>query len=90
MSRNQPPKNIKELRDVALQALTELRNREIDTTEALAVGKVCDTVLGTIKSEYEYARATGQEPNVPFMHVDNSNQLALEAKNPRKQLDIIR
>lgn len=74
---NQKIRNIEDLRGLALLTLEKLRDREIDTSEAAATGKVVDSVLGTIKSQLEYARATQTEANIEFMQ-GRDDKLTLE------------
>lgn len=65
-------RNINDLREVALLTLERLRDGEISTGEAAATGKVVDSVLGTIKSQLEYSRASGQEAFIEFMIDENA------------------
>lgn len=78
---------IEALRDHALNTLEKLSNGEIDTTEAGVTGKLCESVISTIKAQLEYARMIDQEPQIPFMqksHLDG--QKVIEGQLSSKQL----
>jgi hypothetical protein len=60
--------SIEDLRDHALLTIQKLANQEIDTAEAGVTGKLCESVISTVKAELEYARMTDQEPRIPFMN----------------------
>lgn len=68
-------KNITQLRDFALDALTKLKNREIEVAEAGVTGKLCETVISTIKSQLEYAKMLQEEPQIPFMQTDDGKMI---------------
>jgi hypothetical protein len=60
--------NITQLREFALETLDRLKNGDIDLQEALAAGKVCDTVINTVKLQIDYDKVLGGEIKpIPFM-----------------------
>lgn len=59
--------SIENLRDHALLTLEKLASGEIDTTEAGVTGKLCESVISTIKAQLEYARLIDEAPQIPFM-----------------------
>lgn len=59
--------NITSLRDHALLTIEKLASGEIDTAQATATGKLCDNVISTIKTQLEYSRMVGEQPEIPFM-----------------------
>jgi hypothetical protein len=78
---------IEALRDHALNTLEKLSNGEIDTTEAGVTGKLCESVISTIKAQLEYARMIDQEPQILFMqksHLDGKK--VIEGTLSHKQL----
>lgn len=60
-------RNIENLRDHALLTIEKLANGEIDTAEAGVTGKLCESVISTIKAQLEYSRMINEEPEIPFM-----------------------
>lgn len=81
-------KEITDLRDYALKSLEKLENGEIDTSEAGVIGKLCESVVSTIKSQMEYAKMLGKQPQIPFMgNHDKNKPLVIEAKVERKMLE---
>lgn len=60
-------RNMNELREIMLETIEKLRDGKIEPTDALAMSKSCDTVIGTIKSQYEYAKLTRSQPEIPFL-----------------------
>jgi len=59
-------KSISDLRDHALMTIERLSTGEIDTSQLLHC-KLCDSVIHTIKTQLEYSRMTGENPEIPFM-----------------------
>ena len=59
--------NIEDLRNYALQTLEGLRSKEVTIEEAGVIGKVCESVMSTVKASMEYARMLGAEPDIDFM-----------------------
>jgi hypothetical protein len=81
-------KSITELRDHALMAIERLSNGEIDTATAAATGKLCDSVIHTIKTQLEYSRMVGIEPEIPFMLTQvKGNLIEHDNKKPNLALD---
>lgn len=68
-------KTIEDLRDHALELLEQLSRGEIDTSQAGIGGKLCETAIASVKSQMEYARMLGHEPNIPFMHKSHQGKL---------------
>lgn len=59
--------SIEALRDHALEALEQLASGQIDTTQAGVTGKLCESVISTVKAQLEYCRMIDEEPQIPFM-----------------------
>lgn len=59
--------SIEALRDHALLTLEKLAEGAIDTTEAGVTGKLCESVISTIKAQLEYSRLIDEAPQIPFM-----------------------
>lgn len=70
--------SIEALRDHALLTLEKLAGGEIDTTEAGVTGKLCESVISTIKAQLEYSRLVDEAPQIPFMqnsHIGKGKEL---------------
>jgi len=67
------PKNIKELRDFALETLTGLREKRVDLQEGMVVAKMIDTVLGTLKTQGDYNKMLGRGVEIAFLEDPNSS-----------------
>lgn len=78
-------KNMEHLRDFALETLERLSNGEIDTAQAGVSGKLCESVISTVKTQLEYARMVDEQPYIPFMDSCHSNK-AIESKVEKKEL----
>ncbi len=76
--------SIEALRDHALATIEKLSNHEIDTAEAGVTGKLCESVISTIKAQLEYSRMIDQEPNIAFM--GNSSNKTIEHQSSNKSL----
>jgi hypothetical protein len=76
--------SIEALRDHALLTLEKLSSGDIDCAEAGVTGKLCESVISTIKAQLEYSRMLQEEPQIPFMQ--KSHIKALEGSIERKQL----
>lgn len=59
--------NIDDLRDVAIEALLDLRAGKIDAAEAGAAGKLCEGVYASAKLQLEYAKLNNRIPHIPFL-----------------------
>ena len=77
--------SIEALRDHALETLEKLAAGNIDTTEAGVTGKLCESVISTIKAQLEYSRMIDEEPHIPFMSQSHQGK-ALEGKVSRPAL----
>ena len=72
-------KNIEDLRNFAIDTLDRLKNQEIDVNEALATGKLCDSVINTVKMQLEYHKILGEKSSIPFIE-EAPHQRILEDK----------
>ena len=63
---------IEQQRDHALMTIEKLAAGTIDTAEAGVTGKLCESVISTVKAQLEYARMIQDEPEIPFM--ENSHK----------------
>lgn len=71
--------NMSDLRDYALETINDLRSKKIEVNEGLAISKLIDTTISTLKIEIDYSRATGDAPNIPFLK-NSDNKLMIEGK----------
>jgi hypothetical protein len=60
-------RTMEDVRDYASDALEKLAKGEIDTAQAGATGKLCESIVSTVKSQYEYARMLNEVPHIPFV-----------------------
>lgn len=67
--------DIGQLRDFALETIQRLANGEIDTAQAGVTGKLCESVISTIKAQLEYSRMIDEQPQIAFMSNANRHQL---------------
>lgn len=58
---------IDDLRDHAVAMLEKLDRQEIDVAEAGVVGKLCESIISTVKVQLETARLLRREPRIPFI-----------------------
>lgn len=65
-------KNIDDLRRHALITLDRLQAYEVSIEEAGVVGKLCESVMSTVKSEMEYAKMLGIKPDIGFVRTDDA------------------
>lgn len=77
--------SIEALRDHALRTIEKLSAHEIDTAEAGVTGKLCESVISTIKAQMEYFRMTQQEGEIPFMQ-EKGGRL-IDGSSPHGALD---
>jgi hypothetical protein len=63
-------KTITELRDAALEMIDKLSAGQVEINEAMALGKLCDTVISTVKTQLEFAKMVNEEPQIPFLGSD--------------------
>lgn len=59
--------SIDDLRDHAVAMLEKLDRQEIDVAEAGVVGKLCESIISTVKVQLEYARMVKREPKIEFI-----------------------
>lgn len=71
---------IQDLRDHALLTIQKLANGDIDTSEAGVTGKLCESVIATVKSQLEYSRMLDETPEIPFMQNSHKGTKTLEHK----------
>lgn len=74
---------MRDLRNHALIALEKLSNHEIDVAEAGVTGKLCESIISTCKSEMEYAKMLGQDPNIPFIEEGR----IIDSKSQHKEIE---
>lgn len=84
MSKHNRFNTLDDLREHALSALQRLENKEIDPIEAGVIGKLCENVVSTIKTQMEYARMVGRQPKIEF--IGNCEGKILPA-SPRRLLN---
>lgn len=60
-------KTIEELRDHALDTLNKLADGSIDVAEAGVTGKLCESVISTVKTQLDYYRMIQEQPQIAFM-----------------------
>ncbi len=73
-------KDIQQLRDHALLTIEKLSNGEIDTAEAGVTGKLCESVISTVKAQLEYSRMLNEEPAIPFMGNAHNGRKIIDGK----------
>lgn len=71
---------MEDLRASALETLQQLQAGEIELNQAVAVAKLCDSVIGTVKSEIEYQKHLSLHKEIPFLsdNVIEEDQLSFE------------
>lgn len=79
-------KNMTMLRNKVLQAYDDLENGKIDISEASIISKLCDSVVGSLKSEMQYAILTNQQPQIPF-YGEGSGALLIDVPVKKLPLD---
>lgn len=84
MSKQLKITNLGELRDHALSVLEKLEKKEIDVAEAGVVGKLCESVISTVKVQLEYSRMVKREPKIEF--IGNCTGRMIEGTTTRKLL----
>ena len=80
-------KNIDDLRNHAIDALEKLSSGKIDVEEAGVTGKLCESVMSTLKLQVEVAKMLGREPNIPFLGKSGEGKIIDVKKNAKKQLN---
>lgn len=61
-------KNIRDLRDHALQTLEDLKSDKISIQQAATNGALYSSVISTIKAQLDYAKAIDEPPKIEFMN----------------------
>ncbi len=79
-------KTIEDLRDHALESLQRLEAGDIDTSEAGVIGKLCESVISTVKAQLEYARMLDKQPCIKFMNQAESPKNLIEHEPKQKRL----
>ncbi len=79
-------KDIQQLRDHALLTIEKLAAGEIDTAEAGVTGKLCESVISTVKAQLEYSRMLNEEPAIPFMGNAHSGRKVIDGKTAQPSL----
>ena len=64
-------KNINDLREKVLSMFEELDCPEPDLQKVGIAAKLSETVISGLKTQLEYARLLGIEPNIPFLADSN-------------------
>lgn len=67
--------------------MEKLRSGKIDIAEAGVAGKLCESVVSTIKTQLEYARMCGKQPSIPFLGDISKNKNMIEQRNSVNLLD---
>lgn len=67
--------NIDDIRNIALDALSDFRDNKITSSELAANSKMIDTILDTVKSEIYYHNRLGQSVEIPFMESKTSHKI---------------
>jgi len=76
--------NITDLRNHALGVLRRLQDGEIGLQEAATNAGLTASIISTIKTQMDYAKATEEKPNIPFMAapmiyaIENKKSASLE------------
>lgn len=78
-------KNITQLRDFALETLEKLANKEIDCSEAGVSGKLCESVISTLKTQLTYSAMLDEKPDIPFMMTEVNGRI-LDMPSAQKSL----
>lgn len=64
-------KNIKQLRDHALNTLERLDDRDINIQEAAATAKIYSSIISSVKAEMDYHKMLEQKPKIEFLDCAN-------------------
>lgn len=85
MAKDTKINSMEALRDHAILTIEKLSRGEIDTSEAGVTGKLCESVISTVKAQIAYSSLIGEEPNIPFMN-ECRNGKTLEGTPQRSSL----
>jgi hypothetical protein len=85
LQRSKKINNMDDLRESALETLQKLQDGEIELNQAVAVAKLCDSVIGTVKQEIEYQKHLNIAKEIPFLATPDiktieSDQLTFEER----------
>lgn len=61
-------RNIKDLRDYALETLENLKSDKINIQHAATVSAMCASVISTVKTQLDYFKAIDERPQIEFMN----------------------
>lgn len=76
--------NMEKLRNFAIETLESLKDGTIDTNQAVVRGKICETVINTVKSQLEYGKMLQQETYIPFLHDCHTVTLELGSDSKKR------
>lgn len=74
------PKDITELRDQLLDAFDWVKQDPRRAIQVKEMSNAAGKVLGTVKSQLEYALLKGEEPDIPFLGKTSGKPLRSGAK----------
>ena len=80
-------KNIEDLRQHAIEALEKLSEGKIDVEEAGVTGKLCESVMSTLKLQVDVAKMLGREPNIPFLGNTAHGNIIDVKRSAKKELN---
>jgi hypothetical protein len=64
-------KNVVELREDLSKLFDEIKNETIEVNIAAEMNNTAGKIIGTLKSELEYAHARGIIPNIAYLEAEN-------------------
>ena len=74
------PKDITELRDALLDAFESLKADPRRMLQTKELTNTAGKIIGTVKSQLEYALLRGEEPEIPFMGLTSGRKLKSGAR----------
>lgn len=77
-------KNMKELREIMLNAIDDFEQGKIDSTQLGVLSKATESIISGLKSEMQYALLTNQEPRISFY--GEGSGIFLDKKEVKKLL----
>lgn len=77
-------RNINDLRDYALDTMESLRSGTLDIQDAIAISKLIDTTINTVKTQIDYNKMIGDQTSIEFMGKASGN--IIEAEVPKRGL----
>lgn len=78
LQRSKKINNMEDLRESALETLQKLQDGAIELNEAVAVAKLCDSVIGTVKQEIEYQKHLNLQKEIPFLNTTDMRTIESE------------